>query len=476
LHDDVLHQDIRHDDVRHEGIRQDGPTRRAAGDAAPWVALAGLGLALFAGYALTGAWLASRGDVLAHSSGIYDMDVARVTADWTGESPPLRASVHPLQKLFVAPLGAALASLHPRGPLGAAQLLAAAASALGAVAAGVLAFQLARGAAGAALAACALTGVSFAHGLAGALPESAVLAGLASVVPLVLREARRGRALGVGEGAVWVGLAVVGFGLTVTQGGVVAIAAAFRAAERVRAGSPSAAGLAGRATLALAAAAALALALGALQARLYPGAPAVLAESPLAGERPFLRDAELRATPVRHAARLAGHFLVVDFLAPLPARSPFLLRDYGIPTWSLSAEEARLRGWHAGRLGLAAVWVAALAALAWGGRWRDARLAAPAGVLAFHFGLHLLYGREYVLYAPHWHAVAVAVAVAAAWNGRLGRTPRALGLVCAGLAAALLASNAGVLAAVGDEVAHGLGADVRDTQGRPLPAPTRGAP
>lgn len=461
-----------------------GPSARATACAsvrrrATAAALVGLGLALLGVYVGAGSRLASRGDLLAHPSGIYDMDVARVTADWTGHAAPLRASVHPLQKILVAPVGQALAAALPRGQRTAAQLLAAAASALGAVCAGALAFQLSRGAPGAALAAGALAGVSFASLLAGTLPESAVLAGLTSVLPLVLREARRGRALTAGECAAWGALLVAGFGLTVTQVVVVAIAAGFRGMEVVRlarsggagAGSGAWGSVASRALVTAVGAAAVAVSLGALQARVYPGSPRLLAENPLVGERPFLRTAVARAAPARQAGRLALHFALVDFAAPLPAYSPFLLRDYGIRTWSLSAEEAGLDRWDGPRRVLAAAWLAALAVLAWAGHWRDRRLAAPAAVLGFHFALHFVYGREYVLYAPHWHAVLVAVLVAAAWNGRLarGRGRRAaLGVVCAGLAAALLAANLGVLASVGDEVAHGLGADVRDARGRAL--------
>ena len=41
-------------------------------------------------------------DLMRHSSGIYDMDVARVVADVTTRLPAYRPAVHPLQKLLLA--------------------------------------------------------------------------------------------------------------------------------------------------------------------------------------------------------------------------------------------------------------------------------------------------------------------------------------------------------------------------------------
>jgi hypothetical protein len=438
------------------------PGSRAVEPGAP--AFAALALALLALYGFVAFALPGDADVLPHSSGIYDMDVKRVMVDLTTRKPGYRTSAHPLQKLLLAPWGASL-SRALGDPLAASRTLALLATWLGTLAAGALARALSGGDWRPALAATALTGGSFATLLAAGIPESATFAALATPAPLLLWLARRGRPLAAAETLAWGALAAVAFGLTFTQVANVAIALGVRLWERRGDGART---LAGRAASAGLVALALAVALGEAQARLYPGTPRFWTLDPVSAERPFVRTAAIERAPAAHSARLLLHFGVIDFAAPRPALSDFLMRDHGIPTWSLSAEEAGWREWRGLPLALAVCLGAALAAALRWGRWRDPRLLAPGLCLLFHFALHWLYGREYVIYAPHWHGLLVATLVAAAWNG--GRARRWLALASGLLAAALLANNLAVLREGYAQVAYGLGAEQRDAQGRPRSA------
>jgi len=201
-----------------------------------------------------------------------------------------------------------------------------------------------------------------------------------------------------------------------------------------------------------------------LQSELYPQAARADAERPLAVELHFLRTDRLAAAPVSHTGRLIGHFLIFDFVAPFPGYSDFLIRDYALDYWSLSVEEAGLAQWAPAQIALAgAVLLAALAAFA-GLRRADARFVAPALCVVSQFALHLAYGREYVLYSPHWHGVLVAVLVAAAWN----RFPRRRGVMLAAaavLSAAMLLNDLVVMRAVYREVEAGLGTRGRGAGG-----------
>jgi len=437
--------------------------------------LAAASIALLALYRLTGVVLAGDADVLQHSSGIYDMDVQRVVVDLTSARPGLRSSVHPLQKLLVAPLGARLEALLGGDALAAARLLVALAVSLNAALVGWLGYRLTGGSSGAALLACLITGVSFSSVLAASIPESAALASLGTVAPLLLLCRYRERPFRWGEAVAWAAMLCFCIALTVTQvfNGLIALATRVAFARR-DGGTQSLRPLLVRATAALALGAGFTLLAVEVQARVHPGTPRFYAEQPVRGERPFLRTTEAAATPLRQAGRLAAHFLVIDFAAPLPAYSDFLLRDWGIRSWSLSAEEAGAAHWRPAQRVLVALLLAMLGAVVLSGRWRDANLLAPAACLVFHFALHLVYGREYVLYSPHWHGVGVAMLVAAGWNGALRR--RATGFAVAALCLGLLVNDVVVMRAVYREVEHGLGADVRDVQGRPIPPAPGTAP
>jgi hypothetical protein len=148
----------------------------------------------------------------------------------------------------------------------------------------------------------------------------------------------------------------------------------------------------------------------------------------------------------------------------MPAPSDFLIRG-GFDYWSLSVEAATLDDWRAPQLGLAAAVLVAVLVAAWLSPRRDPRMLAPVLCLAAHFALHWFYGREYVLYAPHWHGVLVAVLVAGAWNGLAARR-NLVAAVAALLARGMIANDVVVLRAAYREAAAGLSVDVRDEQGR----------
>ncbi len=429
----------------------------------PTWALAVLGAGLLLGLYLSASlMLPGHVDLRRYSSGILDMDVSRVVADVTSARPAYRGSVHPLQKLLLAPLGG-LVDRHVFGgsdPLGAARVLIAVFTSVNVLACALLAGLLTGGRRTPALCAGLLAGVSFSSLLAASIPESAAFAALAGVLPLLLLAWRWSRPLGLAEACTWAGALVIGIGLTLTQ--VVFALIAFGVRLRVSPGARAGA-RARPAALALALALAGLVAAALLQARLYPGTRPFWTLDPLAGEAPWLRIEALRETPLRHLGRLLAHFGVVDFAAPFPGYSDVLLRS-GFDYWSLSLEQAV---WTPAQLALgAAVGAAALLAAAAGARSRDPRLLAPALCVAAQFGLHLLYGREYVLFSPHWHGVLVALLVAGAWQGLGSSGLRLLPWGVTLLSALLLVNNLWVLRSIYREVRFGLDAEHRDAEGR----------
>lgn len=428
----------------------------------PTWALAALGAGLLlALYLATSLLLPGYVELRRYSSGILDMDVSRVVADVTSARPAYRGSVHPLQKLLLAPLGGLVNRLcfGGRDPLEATRVLIAVFTSANVLACALLAGLLTGGRRAPALCAGLLAGVSFSSLLAASIPESAAFAALAGVLPLLLLAWRWSRPLGPAEACAWAGVLVLGIGLTLSQ--VVFAWIAFGVRLRVSPGARGG-GRARPAALALSLALAGVVAAGLLQAWLYPGTRPFWTLDPLASEAPWLRIESLRETPLRHVGRLLAHFGVIDFAAPFPGYSDFLLRG-GFEYWSLSLEQA---SWTSAQLALgAAVGAAALLAAAAGARSRDPRLLAPVLCVAAQFVLHLFYGREYVLYSPHWHGVLVALLVAGAWNG-MDRPVRFLPWVAATLSALLLVNNLLVLRSIYREVRFGLEAEHRDAEGR----------
>ena len=98
-------------------------------------------------------------------------------------------------------------------------------------------------------------------------------------------------------------------------------------------------------------------------------------------------------------------------------------------------------------------------------------MAAPLLCIGVQFGLHFLYGREYILYSPNWHGAVCAVWVGAIWIGLPGWR-RSVTAGIAALSAALALNGAFVMDRVYREVEAGLEASLRDGAGRlkgPLP-------
>jgi hypothetical protein len=464
-------------------------TGRAFGAA---VALAGLGL--FALYALGAFVLPGGANVMAFSSGLFDMDVSRVVSDLATDRPAYRSSVHPLQKLLVSPVGRAINALafDGRNPLGAARALVGLCMTLQALAAGILAWQWTRGSRSAAFAAFALCGFSFTSWLAASVPESAAVASLAAVAPLLLSNLRWRRPFTTSEALGWGLLGVLGFGLTITQFCFWVFALAVRATlgrEPADAGAaagsvtPSASSRkqqvipatmrklrphSGRTAARLVLVVGVVVLLGwggtQLQAAWYPPATQAESGSALANELNFFRTAELGAAPVAHLGRLFAHFTLLDFVAPFPGISEFLIRDYGLDYWSLSVEAAGVSEWAPAQLVLAlavGLWVV-LGCI--GLRGGDARLLAALLGVGTQFVIHVFYGREYVLYAPHWHAVWVALLVAGAWRA-LPRRALPLTVLALSLSAAMALNDVVVMREVYAEFEAGLGVSVRDSGG-----------
>ncbi|MFQ5418345.1 MAG: hypothetical protein ACE5FL_15070 [Myxococcota bacterium] len=444
----------------------------------PGIALLAAALAavvvLVAVYAGSSFGLADGADVLAFSSGIFDMDVRRVVTDLATGDPALRQSVHPLQKLLIAPFGSALDAVlfGGRDPHAAARIVIALCMAIQSLVVAVLAWQLTRRSQSAALAAGVLCAFSFSTFLAASIPESAAVAALASTLPLLLLNARWGRPLSAGECVSWGALVVIGLGLTLTQvvHGAIAFAVRLSLGREASAADTPARALVGRVLLTLAVAISLLWGGLDLQQRLYPARGLTGARHPLTVELEFTRTAELSARPVTHATRLLAHFFVIDFVAPFPAYSDFLMRLYGLDHWSLSAEEAGWSQWAPAQRALAGAVLLAVLAAAAGLRRADVRMLAPALCVASQLALHFFYGREYVLYSPHWHGVLVALLVAAAWR-RFPARQRAMSLAAVGLALAMLVNDVAVMRTVYREVAVGLGADARDADGAPHGSP-----
>jgi hypothetical protein len=411
-------------------------------------------------------------NLMRHSSGVYDMDVPRVVADVTTRLPAYRPAVHPLQKLLLAPLGQYVNTRFFGGTdrLAAAKVLIALGVTLNALLVGVLAFRLARRSLAAGVVAGAVCGLSFSSLLAASVPESAALSSLGAVVPLLFLERRMDRSLTWNEAGVWGGIAVFCVAITITQGVYWMIALAVRLFLLRRAGvEPGAGGVALRVALALAIAVSLIWGGARLQSRLYPGTETFYDSGPLESARGYFRIEELGRTPLGHTARLIRHFALYSFLAPRPAYSDFLMRDFGLDYWSLSIEASDRSHWRPAPRVLAALLLLGFLVACVRYAKMDARFLAPGLCVASQFALHLLYGREYILYSPNWHGVLVAVVVAAAWNGLGARGRVVASAAAAMLCAALLANNLTVMNAVYREFDAGLEAERRDAKGRLLP-------
>ncbi len=460
------------------------------------VAILAAGLPLIGFYLFLSLGLSRQIDVTVFPSGIYDLDVDRIVTTWTSPAFGMRTEVHPLQKLAIAPLGIPLRRLAarffsapkgwyrptgkrlapwqlrrrgftPQGLLVARVLIAFFMTAT-VLLTGWLTLQLTGGGLVPALLAIALCAFSFSSMLLGAIPDSASISGLGTLAPLLYLNHRFDRRFGWAEVFAWAFLGVFCIAFTITQVMHWLIALGTRAflALRSRRDVPPRRTIA-RLSLRVAVLALLFVSLTwgglILQSRVYPGT--WMHVDNLEREQKFLRAGELEQTPVTQITRLAIHFLGYDFAAPYPTYSSFL--SWMLGYWSLSLEEVRLRNWQWFLWPIAAFLIVAIAAAAAGLRRADRRFLAPVLCIGGQFALHLLYGREYVLYSPNWHGVVVAVLVASCWNAFI-RHRRALSYAFVVLALALLANNLAVLNRTYREVEGGLWLGNRDADGRLL--------
>lgn len=383
-------------------------------------ALAVCGLFLLGVYLFASFGLAPNVDLLRFSSGILDMDTSRLVRDWATTGSAVRASLHPLSKLLLAPIGIALHASPPSAQhaLDATRLMVAFSMALDAILVGWLAARLSGGRLWAGVAAAVISGVSFCSILMGAMPESASVACLSALIPLLLLDLRFDREFTFAEAVAWSLAGVFAIAFTVSQGSwwLVALGTRVWFLLRTTTGSRAVAWrLAPRLLVALILGVALTWWAVDLQARIHPGTHAFeWAPGGREAENAYLRLDDLQQRPLAHGVRLLAHFFLYDFAAPFPTYSSFLIDHYKLSWWSLSIEETRLRDWRLLQLICWAALLAALVPVARGLRHADRRFVAPLLGLGGQLVLHAVYGREYVLYAANWHGVLVATAIAAA--------------------------------------------------------------
>ncbi|MDH3685486.1 MAG: hypothetical protein OEP95_04630 [Myxococcales bacterium] len=409
-------------------------------------------------------------EIRSFPSSVFRMDVFRAPRDWATVLPSGRTSVHPLTKLALTPIGLTIRRHVPGAgsPVDAARVLAIAGVALTTLLAGLLTARLAGGDLRAGALASLLTAVSFSSVLLAAIPESASLAGVATLAPLLFLANRAEKPWTTAESAGWLLLGLLGIAITVTQLAHWGIALLCRwTMLRPASGSPGRAFA--RLPLLLALVLGLAMAGSWLQAERYPGSRKFYEITAVASdESAFLRLADLRDEPLNHVARVASHFVGVNFVAPFPERSNAFIEEWDANYWILSVESPWRAEWSGAQRALGGVLALLLAAgvvaLA---RRPDPFFAAPLLSIAAMFGLHLLYGHEYLLYAGHWHGLVVAVLVAAAWRAWPGRR----GFIAAAIVALSVgvgANSVAVMDRVYAELDYGLQTVRRDAEGRPL--------
>ena len=423
----------------------------------------GLALPLVTLYAASAFWLSGDSDVQRVFDELFDLDVRRVVIEWTSNQGGARSTVHPLQKLVVAPIGESLVSLGLTR-LDAARWIAIVAMALNALLVGRLASQLAGGAGLAAAVATLLCGVSFSSVLLASVPDSASLSALASVLPLLVLNGRSGRDGSIGEAVVWGLLGVFCLAFTISQIVPWLIALTLRALDL------------GRSQRRLRPWTLWLVSLAVLVSVTWVGVNVQRQVYPLAVRfydrtwwvqqelASYGRVEQLAAAPLRHTARLGAHFVGVNFVAPMPGYVP------SGNTWSLSLQASAADRWLPAQRLLLAVFVAALLPTLVLVARASGRFVAPLLCVASQFGLHLVYGREFIMYSPNWHGLVVAIGVGAVW--RTG--PRMRGAVL-GVAALLVlgmaANSLAVMQRVYAELDTGFARSLRDDRGAPLSGP-----
>lgn len=417
-------------------------------------------------------------------SALYDMDIRRTVYDLTNDRravsrEPQRTHAHPLYKLALAPIVSSLRFLpglrnNPADPV---RILTACVMAINGLLAGLLTMQLARGALLPGVLAVVLTGVSFSSVLLASIPDAGSFSGPSTLLPLLYLNRRIDRPFNRSEARVWGLLGVVCMAFTITQiiNWLIALGARLWLRRGGARGTESTTSVAPGLVLCAAVFVVAALSAFAVQKTIYPRVSYKFVTDPfgtrvqrLGFESKFLRLDDFRNEPCRHVARLALHFFGYNFAAPLPSYSDYMRRKWKRRYWSLSLEEVRPAQWGRVDIALAVLlgglFLASTASLA----RADARFLAPALVVACQFLLHLVYGREYIIYSANWHGALVAILIAGVWTA-FGPARCITVVFLTVLSLILVANNIAVLRRTYTEARIGLQLSRRDAEGKPRP-------
>ncbi len=362
------------------------------------------GTLLFAYYFYCSFILSKRMNLLPYGSSIFDADVWRFPHDWLYLNDSGGRNIyHPLTNFFVAPFGMLLRVLFfKNNPFDALRLICIPAVILNSAIIALVVRKLTDSRF--AIVAFALCGVSFASLLFACVPESAAIASISGSLPFLLLYYRIGKRFSYTECILWALTGVFAFGITVTQ--IMNWGAALGGRILLFHSSDKNKPLLGKALLCLS----LFLLLLSIsiftQLRVNPQSTYYF--SKIGQERNHLRLNELISQPVYHTVRLGNHFLIYSFMGVTPKLSDFLMNAYGLKYYSISIEEQTLHGWSKlqGFSCLLLLLLLYMPIIRYG---RINRVLLPLFIaLGGQFVLHLLYGREYVLYSGNWHGLTVA--------------------------------------------------------------------
>ncbi len=349
----------------------------------------------------------------------FDMDVSRVVDDWTSWEGSDRARAHPLYK-FIALAGIPVNELFFGGEDrdAAGKILSVGMMTLAAVMAGWLTWLITGGSRRAAAVAMALFAASYSTLLLASFPDSASASAFTSLLPYIFLFHRLGRGFRWWEGVVWILAGLVCFGITVSQLMHWVLALAYRLyavfhEEDVRARPlPLGKTLGALVGLLLVLWAAAYLAMAAKEVVFKGAEKHYRFDRIVERELRFVETEELLEEPARRLVILGRHFTLYNFVSPEPVLSEWYHRDRPERLFtSLSIREENLKQWPPWAMPLLASQIVLLVLLV---RWH--RISAPLLLLWLavlsQFGMHYLYGREFIIYSPNWHTLLVVIIAA----------------------------------------------------------------